>query len=71
MGNDGLDGAIGVELEAVDAYFAVDAGLVVEVLLVDAVVDDVPLVTAGHLDDGVVGGAVDALGGILAEYHGL
>ena len=71
MGNNGLDRAISVEFQAVDAHFAVDARLVVKVLLVDAVINDVPLVFAGHLDDRVVGSAVDSMGGVLTEYYGL
>ena len=60
-GADGQDGAVLVEEEAVDAYLAVEAGahLLVEVGGVDAVVDDVPVVVAGHAYDAVVGGAED------------
>ena len=39
----------------------------VDEVLVDAVVDDVPLVAAGNLQDGVVGRAEDAVFGLLAD----
>lgn len=67
------DGSVGVELQAVYADFAVDAGAFFrgEVVLVDAVVDDVPFVRAGELQHGVVGGAVYFFLGVLDEDHGV
>ena len=58
-----------VEGQTVDAYLAVDAGrkVAVDVVLVDAVVDDVPLVLAGNLQDAVVCRAVDAVLGLLLD----
>lgn len=44
-----------------------DAGVLVQEVLVDAVVDDVPLITAGNLEHAVVGGAVDAVLGLLTD----
>ena len=66
-GNDGLDGAVVVELHLVDAHFAVHARLVLDVVLIDAVVDDVPLVFSRNLEHGVVCRAIDFLVGALDE----
>lgn len=70
-GNDGLDGAVIVELHLVDADFAVCARLVLQVVLVDAVVHHVPLVLAWYLEYGVVRRAIYFLFGTLNQYHGL
>ena len=58
---DGLDGAVFVEIHAVDADFAMYTGTFValDVILVDAVIYDVPLVGVGNLEHTVVGGTVD------------
>ena len=48
-GHDRLDGAVGIEFHPVDAHFPVYARLVFQVVLVDAVVHDVPFVFARHL----------------------
>ena len=68
-GGDGDDAALTVEGQAVDADLAVDAWLMVNEVLVDAVVDNVPLVLAGQLQDGVVGRAVDLVLGLLLDDH--
>ena len=69
-GTDIGDGAIGVEGHAVDADFTMVAGtlLLVDIVLIDAVIDDIPLVLAGHLDDAVVRRAID-LGTRLLHQH--
>ena len=58
---DGLDGAILVEVHAVDADFAVHtrAFFALDVILVDAVIDNVPLIGVGNLKHTVVGRAVN------------
>lgn len=72
-GGDGLDAAVGVELHLVDAGLAVPAGTFapVDIVLVDAVVYDVPLILAGYLKHAVVCGAIDFLVGTLDEDDGL
>lgn len=57
---DAFDGAVGVEVEAVNTYLAVGAGalLALYVVFVDSVVDDVPLVGSRFLQYRVVGRAV-------------
>ena len=68
-----LDAAVGVELHLVDASLAVPAGTFapVDIVLVDAVVYDVPLILAGYLKHAVVCGAIDFLVGTLDEDDGL
>lgn len=70
---DGTDGSVGVEVEAVYAHFAVNAGILVafNVVLVDAVVYDVPLVGFGNLEDGIVGGAVNLSLVVLPQDDGV
>ena len=58
-GCDGHDTTLLVEGHAVDAHLAMDAWLAVHKVLVDAVIDDVPLVFAWNLKDGIMGCAVD------------
>ena len=72
-GHYGLDASVGQELHAVDTGLAVPAGTLVagDVVLVDAVVYDVPLVLAGNLQYAVVGRTVDLLLGALDEDDGL
>ena len=69
----GLDAAIGVELHLVDAGLAVPAWTLapVEVVLVDTVVHDVPLILARYLKHAVVCGAIDLLFRALDEDDGL
>ena len=68
-GRDGDDAPLLVEGQAIDAHLAVDAGLMVEEVIVDAVIDDVPVVLAGYLEHRVVGRAVDAILGTLTDDH--
>ena len=72
-GHYGLDAAIGEELHLVDAGLAVPTWTLaaIDVVLVDAVVYDVPFVLAGELQYAVVGGTVDLLLGALDEDDGL
>ena len=51
-----LDGTVSIELQAVNADLSVRAGrqAFVKVVLVDAVIDNVPLVRAGLTDDRIV-----------------
>ena len=72
-GDDGFDAAVGVELHAVDAGLAVPAGTFapVDIVLVDAVVYDVPLILAGYLKHTVVCGTIDLFLGALDEDDGL
>lgn len=71
--NDWDDMAFLVEGHTVDAHFAVGAGFgaAVDVVLVDAVIDDVPFVLARQLEHRVVCGAVDKLVGLLEEDGGI
>jgi hypothetical protein len=66
---DRLDAAVGVELHLVDAGLAVPAGTFapIDIVLVDAVVYDVPLVFARNLQYAVVCRAIDFLLGALDE----
>jgi len=50
-----------VECHAVDAYFTVDARLVVHIILVDTMIHDVPLVLSWNLEYGIVCGSIDAI----------
>ena len=52
--NNRFDGVVFIELHLVNTYFAVYARLVVDIVFVDAVVNHVPLVFAGDLQNGVV-----------------
>ena len=47
--NDRFDGAVFVEFHLVDTYFAVYARLVFDVILIDAVIYNVPFVFTGNL----------------------
>ena len=47
---DGYDGAVGIELQAVDAHFAVDARRMVAVRGIDAMVDNNPFVGGGDAE---------------------
>ena len=68
-----LDASVGVELHAVDTGLAVPTGTLaaVDVVLVDAVVYNVPLILTGNLQYAVVSGTVDLLFGALDEDDGL
>ena len=68
-----LNAAVGVELHLVDAGLAMPAGTLapVEVVLVDAVVYDIPLILARYLKHTVVCGAIDLFLGALDEDDGL
>ena len=61
------DTSLLVERHAVDTYLAVDARLVVNEVLVDAVINDVPLVLARNLEHRVMGSAVDLVLGLLLD----
>ena len=63
------DTSLLVERHAVDTYLAVDARLVMNEVLVDAVIDDVPLVLARNLEHRVVGSAIDLVLGLLLDNH--
>ena len=64
-----FDAAVGVELHLVDAGFAVPARTFapIDIVLVDAVVYDIPLILAWNLQYAVVCGAIDLLLGALDE----
>lgn len=68
-----LDTSVGVELHLVDAGLAVPAGSLapVDIVLVDTMVYDVPLILARYLKHAVVCGAIDRLAGTLDEDDGL
>ena len=70
-GHYGLDAAIGEELHLVDAGLAVPTRTLaaIDVVLVDAVVYNVPLVLAGNLQYAVVGRTIDLLLRTLDEDH--
>ena len=65
------DTSLLVERHAVDTYLAVDARLVVNEVLVDAVINDVPFILAWNLKYRVVSCAVDELLGNLLEDSGV
>jgi hypothetical protein len=56
-----------VERQTVDAYLAMDAGVLFDEVLVDAVIDDIPLVLAGDLEHTVMRCAVDFVLGFLLD----
>ena len=68
-GHYGLDTAVGEELHLIDAGLAVPTWplATIDVLLVDAVVYDVPFILARNLQHAVVGGTVDLFLGALDE----
>ena len=72
-GHYGFDATIGVELQLVDAGLTMPAGTFapVEVVLVDAMVYDVPLVFTWELQHAIVGRTVDLVFGALDEDDGL
>ena len=45
-----IDGAVLGKGQTVNAHFAVEAGAVIQIVLVDAVIDDIPLVGSGYID---------------------
>ena len=69
----GLDTTVREELHLVDAGLAVPTWTLaaIDVVLVDAVVYDVPLILAGYLKHTVVCGAIDLFLGALDEDDGL
>ena len=56
-----------VERQTVDAHLAMDAWITVHEMLVDAVVNDVPLVLARNLQDTVMGCTVNLVLGLLLD----
>ncbi len=66
-----IDAPVVVERQFLYAYLAVNAGTVVQIVLVDAVIHDVPVVGTGHVDHRVVACAVDFLRRILDDYDGI
>jgi hypothetical protein len=56
-----------VERQTVDAHLAMDARILIQEVLVDAMVDDVPLILAGNLEHRVVGCAVDLVLRLLLD----
>jgi hypothetical protein len=72
-GHYGLDTAVGEELHLIDAGLAVPTWTLaaIDVVLVDAVVYNVPLILTGNLQYAVVSGTVDFLLGTLDEDDGL
>ena len=70
-GCDATDGSIGIERQAVDTYFTMRARPVVEVVGIDAMVDDVLVVGAGDVHNGIMSSAIDAVGGVLNDDDGL
>ena len=46
-----IDGAVLCNSQTVYAHFTVEAGAVIQIVLVDAVLDDVPLVCSRYVDD--------------------
>ena len=60
-----------VELNLINAYFTVSTRTIMTfyVVFVDTVIDDIPFVPAGNLQDAVVGGAVYLIIGVLDKYH--
>ena len=70
---DGKNAAIGIELHAVDAHLAVDAGSLfpVDEGGVDAVINHIPLIAAGDLKDAVMRRTKDVLVGTLLKDNGL
>ena len=63
------DTALLVERQLVDTYLAMDARIVVNEVLVDAVINDVPLVLTGNLEHRVMSSAVDLVLGFLFDHH--
>ena len=58
-GCDTTDGAIGIERQAVDAHFTMRARPVVEVVGIDAMVDNIPVAYAGDVHNGIMSRAID------------
>ena len=52
--DDRFDGVVFIELHLVNTYFAMDARMMVDIVFVDAVVNHVPLVFTGDLQNGVL-----------------
>lgn len=62
-----LDGAISIEFQFVDAYLTVNTWLEMNVILVDAMIDNVPLICAWLLNHGVMGGAINLVLWVLNQ----
>lgn len=67
------DASFLVESQSVGTYLTMDARSLVgvEVVLVDAMIEDVPLVLAWNLEYGVVGGAIDSVLRVLLQNYRL
>ena len=65
--NYSLDGAIGIEFHLVDTDLTVNARLMMDVILVDAMIYDIPLICAWLLDDGVMGCAINLMLRVLNQ----
>ena len=65
--NYSLDGSIGIEFQLVDANLTVNTWLEMDVILVDAMIYDVPLICARLLDNGVMGCAINLVLRVLNQ----
>ena len=65
--NYSLDGSIGIEFQLVDANLTVNTWLEMDVILVDAMIYDVPLICAWLLDHGVMGCAINLVLRVLNQ----
>ena len=64
-----FDCSVRIEFHPVNTYFAVPARSVIQMVLVDTVVYDIPFVFSRYLQDRVVGRSVDFFFWILNEYY--
>ena len=65
--HDGNDAALLVERQFIDADLAMDAWLVMDEVLVDTMINDVPLVLTRNLEHRVMSGAINLILGFLLD----
>ena len=65
--NNGNNTPLLIERHAVDADLAMDAWLVMDEVLIDAMINDVPLVLARNLEHRVMSGAINLILGLLLD----
>ena len=65
--NYSLDGTIGIEFHLVDADLTMYSWLMMDVILVDAMIYDIPLICAWLLNHGVMGCAINLVLRVLNQ----
>ena len=62
-----LDGSIGIKFHLVDADLTVNTWLEMDIILVDAMIDNIPFICARLLDYGVMGSTINLMLRVLNQ----